>query len=98
MVEPAEKRRLNNCRLSERGNSRQEERRMDQEPENTQKSRRTFLKGIAVLGSFPALLMIGKGAVTDCLAESRPTMPSGKRPRGYHMTPHIKKYYEKAGL
>lgn len=63
-----------------------------------QTGRRGFLKGIMVLGGTAVLIPMAVRA-----PESEPTTAPAvqsdpKQTRGYHVTPHISSYYEKAAL
>lgn len=57
------------------------------------KSRRTFLKELAVAGGAAAVA----SAATTASAEPTP-VASNEKPnaKGYHLTPHINRYYQKA--
>ncbi|HKK13989.1 MAG TPA: twin-arginine translocation signal domain-containing protein [Gammaproteobacteria bacterium] len=64
-----------------------------------QASRRIFLKDLAAAGGAATVLVMARGA----LAAEAPEEPAGGagksgESRGYRVTPHIRKYYEKAGL
>ncbi len=58
-------------------------------------SRRGFLKGAALAGSAAAMSSLGQS-----VAASRPREMTAEEPdeksRGYHVTPHILEYYQKA--
>lgn len=57
--------------------------------------RRKFLKGVAVAGGAAAVTAGARAAVeTETAAAPAQSQASGSR--GYRVTPHIAKYYEKA--
>lgn len=60
----------------------------------TVSSRREFLKGAAVMGGAATLAVVAKGAAASAPEETPVTTP--ERPKGYHVTPHIRQYYDKA--
>jgi len=67
---------------------------MSRKPNVEQKSRRTFLKEIAVAGGATALVTAtGTVHAAPDLSASKESRPG---PNGYHETPHIRTYYEKA--
>lgn len=58
-------------------------------------SRRAFLRDVAAAGGIAAI------AASAGAAEARPaatTAAAAARPKGYHLTPHIARYYEKARI
>ncbi|WP_405225860.1 formate dehydrogenase [Lentisalinibacter sediminis] len=58
--------------------------------------RRNFLKKLAVAGGATAAVAVGgRAAVAGPPGEC---VPAKAERRGYHETPHIRTYYEKAGL
>lgn len=58
-------------------------------------NRREFLKGLATVGGATALAAVTRSAV----AAEPSVMPTEKpRSEGYHVTPHIKAYYDKARM
>ncbi len=58
-------------------------------------SRRSFIKGAAILAGFAALLGRGRpAAATPGNPQEQTTEPS----QGYRLTEHVKKYYETARL
>jgi len=56
--------------------------------------RRNFFKNAALLGGAAVLAVMGKRAG----AKPSPDLSDKSRSRGYRLTPHIRKYYEKASL
>jgi len=58
------------------------------------KGRRNFFKNAALLGGAAALAVLGKRTG----ARPSPDLSDKSRSRGYRLTPHIRKYYEKASL
>jgi len=58
-------------------------------------SRRSFLRGLAVIGGVTAVAASAGGGAAEPAAESP---PDRARPKGYRVTPHIAKYYEKARI
>jgi hypothetical protein len=69
---------------------------MDRPSENRHKGRRTFLKTIALLGGSAAVLAARKGVAARASVKSKPSSEAGVRSQGYRLTPHIRKYYERA--
>ena len=69
---------------------------MDRPSENRHKGRRTFLKTIAFLGGIAAFLPARKGIGANRAGKRKTPGESAVRSQGYHLTPHIKKYYERA--
>jgi hypothetical protein len=58
-------------------------------------SRRAFLRDVAAAGGIAAV------AATATAVEARPVAvkaPAAARPKGYHVTPHVAKYYDKARI
>lgn len=58
--------------------------------------RREFLGGMVAGTAATALLAMG--AVAESESETPPTAASEQKPRGYHVTSHIRTYYEKAQI
>jgi len=58
------------------------------------KSRRAFLKEIATVGGATALAAVSGGAVAAEVKTAKPAEQT--KSRGYHVTPHIRTYYDKA--
>jgi len=66
---------------------------MTRESQVDKKSRRTFLKELAVAGGAAAVV----SAAGTANAEPTPVATSEKpNAKGYHLTPHINRYYQKA--
>lgn len=60
------------------------------------RDRRTFLRGIAGAGAATTALVMGAGGAGNAAeAEDGREEPAAER-KGYHVTPHIKTYYDKA--
>ena len=59
-------------------------------------SRRGFLKGAAVLGGAATMSTLSPGVVADTQVAEKPASRSDGESQGYHVTPHILEYYEKA--
>ena len=59
--------------------------------------RRAFLKGAAVAGG-AATIGLATGATSAETADAEPTVADATGParRGYHVTPHIERYYRLA--
>ncbi|HET6489358.1 MAG TPA: twin-arginine translocation signal domain-containing protein [Syntrophales bacterium] len=55
-------------------------------------NRRMFLKGAAIIGGLALLL----GRNRPAAAEPEPSLPQKQPSKGYHVTEHVKKYYETA--
>jgi hypothetical protein len=61
---------------------------------NTPNTRRNFLLG-ATLGTAGAVAAAVVGSNTaDAPAEAVAALTDKKKPRGYHVTPHIEQYYD----
>ncbi|HET6460961.1 MAG TPA: hypothetical protein VFG29_09255 [Syntrophales bacterium] len=58
-------------------------------------SRRAFIKGLAILGGFTALLGWGR---TTAATPGKPLEQNTEPSQGYRLTEHVKKYYETARL
>lgn len=61
--------------------------------DKVQQSRRGFLKGVAAVGGGAVVVAATQNAIAGTLDEAVPVTPASK---GYHLTPHIETYYEKA--
>jgi hypothetical protein len=57
--------------------------------------RRNFFKKAFLLGGTTVLTVLGGRSARAATFPDRPEKP---RKRGYRLTPHIRKYYEKASL
>ena len=71
---------------------------MGKEADKLQRSRRTFLKGMAVAGGTTVLVSVAAGGPAMAEAEARDQSEIKPDSRGYHVTPHIRTYYDKAGF
>ena len=58
------------------------------------KERRKFFKNVALLSTTAVLTVLGRRAG----ARPSPDFPGKSQGQGYRLTPHIRKYYEKASL
>ena len=67
---------------------------MSRDASDPRKTRRSFLRDLAAVGGAAA---VAGSAVAETVpapvAEAKPA-----RPKGYRMTPHIRKYYDKARI
>lgn len=68
---------------------------MSKRSKSTKASRREFLKGMAVIGG-AALTVVARPGVAE--APEIAGKPGSPEPKGYHVTPHILDYYEKARM
>lgn len=68
---------------------------MSRRPKAVQSSRREFLKGAAVVGGAATLAVVAQGATAAEAPRVEQAM-TPEMPKGYHLTPHIEQYYEKA--
>jgi hypothetical protein len=59
------------------------------------KTRREFLKGLAVAGGATAMVAVTGRAYAEPTEPEAPAKPAAK---GYHETPHIRTYYQKARI
>ena len=57
--------------------------------------RRRFLKGVALASGAAGAALASRGAVAQVEPEAEKVKPASKT-KGYHETPHIAEYYEKA--
>lgn len=60
-------------------------------------SRRRFLKGLAAAGSVATVATIAKVGGVNAQEEAMEAVPQSEK-TGYHLTPHIREYYEKARI
>ena len=58
-------------------------------------NRRGFLKGAAIAGGAVAVSTLGQSIAADT-RDAETANRSDSKPKGYHVTPHILEYYEKA--
>ena len=58
--------------------------------------RRGFLKGVAVAGGAAAASAMVTETANAGMASQRAASKEKEQPKGYHLTPHILDYYEKA--
>ena len=66
---------------------------MSRETGKKENSRRSFLRGLAVMGGATAVA----GSASANLEEGAPKAAPA-RPQGYRVTPHVAKYYDKARI
>jgi hypothetical protein len=72
---------------------------MGKEADKLQRSRRTFLKGMAVAGGTTVLVSVAAGGPAMAAAQQAQDQSEIKPDsRGYHVTSHIRTYYDKAGF
>ncbi|HSG87935.1 MAG TPA: hypothetical protein VLA56_01895 [Pseudomonadales bacterium] len=68
---------------------------MNPDERTAKTSRRAFLRDVAAAGGIAAV------AASATAVEARPAAvkaPAAARPKGYHVTPHVTKYYDKARI
>jgi hypothetical protein len=68
---------------------------MSRDTGNSKTSRRAFLRDIAAMGGAAAV------AATASADEVKPVSgpaPAAAKPKGYRVTPHVAKYYDKARI
>ena len=68
---------------------------MSKKPKAVKRSRREFLKGVAVVGGAASLAVVAQGGAASVQDAKQVATTPGKA-KGYHVTPHIRAYYEKA--
>ncbi|MFQ6024084.1 MAG: twin-arginine translocation signal domain-containing protein [Acidiferrobacterales bacterium] len=68
---------------------------MSKKREPVKRSRREFLKGAAVVGGAATLAVVAKGGAAD-VQDANKAVTTPEKSKGYHETPHIRAYYEKA--
>ena len=61
-------------------------------------SRRIFLKKMALMGGAGALLTNAAGTPRSGMGRGSRMNPDPHPPRGYRLTPHIRKYYDRAAF
>lgn len=59
-------------------------------------NRRGFLKGAVALGGAATASVISQRVMAGEPVEEKSVKRSDDKPKGYHVTPHILDYYEKA--
>lgn len=68
---------------------------MNPDERKAKTSRRAFLRDVAAAGGIAAV------AASATAVAARPDAvkaPAAARPKGYHVTPHVTKYYDKARI
>ena len=68
---------------------------MSKTSKTTREGRRDFLKGMAAVGGAATVAAAAGGAIAGTAQEPEAT-PAQAKPKGYHLTPHIRAYYDKA--
>ena len=58
-------------------------------------SRRAFLRDVAAAGGIAAIAASAKAVQAEPAVAKA---PAAARPKGYHVTPHVTKYYDKARI
>jgi len=66
---------------------------MSRETGTRDSSRRSFLRGLAVMGGATA---VAASTGAETLAPGVDTKKQPDKPQGYRVTPHVAKYYDKA--
>lgn len=61
-----------------------------------QRGRRDFLKGMVVAGGAATAGVAVAGAITDAEAEPDVAAKPEVKRKGYHLTPHVRTYYDRA--
>ena len=67
---------------------------MSRETGKQENSRRSFLRGLAVMGGVTAVAASTGAEVVEAAPQATPTA----KPEGYRVTPHVAKYYDKARI
>lgn len=67
---------------------------MSRETGKQENSRRSFLRGLAVMGGVTAVAASTGADVVESTAKPAPAA----KPTGYRVTPHVAKYYDKARI
>ncbi len=57
-------------------------------------SRREFLRGAAVVGGAATLAVVARGGAAE-VQSTNEVAAAPEKSKGYHVTPHIRAYYEK---
>ncbi|MFQ5936848.1 MAG: twin-arginine translocation signal domain-containing protein [Acidiferrobacterales bacterium] len=68
---------------------------MSRKSKPARKSRREFLKGAAVVGSAATLAAVAGGGAAS-VQEAKEVVKTSDKSKGYHVTPHIRTYYDLA--
>jgi len=66
---------------------------MSRETGKKDNSRRSFLRGLAVMGGVSAIAGSASAGPEDAAPKAAPA-----KPQGYRVTPHVAKYYDKARI
>ena len=69
---------------------------MDKPSDSKRKGRRMFLKTMALLGGSAAVLAAKRGLAANPPVKNKAPGQPAVRSQGYRLTPHIKRYYERA--
>lgn len=59
-------------------------------------NRREFLKGVAIMGGTATLAMVGKAQASEAPPDTAKQNVPTPESKGYHVTPHVAEYYNKA--
>ena len=65
---------------------------------STRPDRRRFLKRLGMVTGAGALLAMGARSTTHADTDADANTAQARQGQGYRLTPHIRSYYEKAGL
>lgn len=68
---------------------------MSRDTGNSKTSRRAFLRDMAAMGGVAA---VAATASADAVRPVSAPAPAAAKPKGYRLTPHIAKYYDKARI
>jgi hypothetical protein len=74
----------------------QETTNMSKKAKPATRSRREFLKGVAVMGGTATLAVVTKAHAADAPPQTPGAKLEATESKGYHVTPHIADYYGKA--
>jgi hypothetical protein len=66
---------------------------MSRETGTRENSRRSFLRGLAVMGGVTA---VAASSGADTVSPGVKAQEQPRKPQGYRETPHVAKYYDKA--
>lgn len=59
-------------------------------------NRREFLKGVAIMGGTATLALVSKAQASEAAPKTAKQEAPAPESKGYHVTPHIAEYYQKA--
>ena len=66
---------------------------MSKKTKPVKSSRRQFLKGAAVVGGAATLAVVARGGAAE-VQSTNEVAAAPEKSKGYHVTPHIRAYYE----